>query len=95
MGTEGVIHGVSCDFRFTMKLPEDNQPHEGPQDGIYNGYFWMRTNPPQRISENNVQLTFIQNDNIFIIKGEGQNRLGPFELVGTYDPHTLKMSCEK
>lgn len=95
MGTEGVIHGVSCDFRFTMKLPEDNQPHEGPQDGIYNGYFWMRTNPPQRISENNVQLTFIQNDNIFIIKGEGQNRLGPFDLVGTYDPHTFKMSCEK
>lgn len=95
MGTEGVIRGVSSDFRFVMKLPEDGQLHEGPQDGVYNGYFWMRTNPPQRISENNVQLTFTPQDDQFVVKGEGQNRLGPFDLIGTYTPTTSKMTCEK
>lgn len=97
MGTEGVIRGVSSDFRFVMKLPEDDQIHEGPQDGVYNGYFWMRTNPPQRISENNVQLTFTQEDSSgsFTVKGEGQNRLGLFDLIGTYTPTTSKMTCEK
>lgn len=95
MGTEGVVRGTSSDFRFTMKLPEDDQPHEGPQEGIYNGYFWMRTNPPQRISENNVHLSFVQEGDSYSIKGEGQNRLGPFDLIGTFDPKTLRMTCEK
>lgn len=95
MGTEGVIRGTSSDFRFSMKLPDDDQTHEGPQEGIYNGYFWMRTNPPQRISENNMHLSFVQDGDSFSIKGEGQNRLGPFDLIGTFDPKTLRMTCEK
>ena len=95
MGIDGTIRGGNSDFRFVMKLPEDSQSHEGPQDGVYNGYFWMRTNPPQRISENNVQLSFIQDGEKYIVKGEGQNRLGPFDLIGTYDTKTSKMLCEK
>ena len=100
MGTDGIIKsGNGIDFRFTMKLPERSQPGKIPQDGIYNGYFWMRSNnnPPQRVSENNVHLHFDQdeNDEVYIIKGEGQNRIGPFDLVGVYNPTTSKMTCEK
>ena len=93
MGVDGVIHGASSDFRFSMKLPTEGV--EGPQDGIYNGYFWMRINPPKRMTENNLSIQFTKADSIYKVKGEGQNRLGPFVLVGTYDPKTSIILCEK
>lgn len=81
MGVDGVIHGASSDFRFSMKLPTEGV--EGPQDGIYNGYFWMRINPPKRMTENNVSIQFTKADSIYKVKGEGQNRLGPSSWAPT------------
>ena len=94
MGSNGEVHGVTSDFRYQMKL-EEGMAAEGPQDGNYNGYFWMKVVPPKRVNDNGLHLHFIKQDGVYIVQGEGQNKLGPFSLTGTYNPVTSTMICEK
>ena len=55
MGSNGEVHGVTSDFRYQMKLTEGLSA-EGPQDGNYNGYFWMKVVPPKRVNANGLHL---------------------------------------
>ena len=94
MGSNGEVHGVTSDFRYQMKLTEGLSA-EGPQDGNYNGYFWMKVVPPKRVNDNGLHLHFEKQDGVYLVHGEGQNKLGPFSLTGTYNPVTSTMICEK
>lgn len=95
MGNRGVINGITSEFRYTMDLPSGSPIPQGPQSGIYNGYFWMKFTPPKRIPESNLHLTFTQEGSIYRVTGSGENRFGLFSLNGTYSPSTMEMMCTK
>ena len=94
MGVNGEIHGVTSDFRYQLKLAEPSTPNS-PRNGIYNGYFWMKVVPPKRVNDNGIHITFTKDDEVYQVVGTGSNKLGPFELHGTYNPVTSTMVCDK
>lgn len=94
MGMNGQINGISSDFKYMMNIPEDVSP-SGPQSGIYNGFFWMKTTPAKRIQENNLSIQFVQNGSIYRVTGSGENKFGVFSVEGTYNPETMDMVCSK
>ena len=94
MSSSGVIRGMTSDFRYVMKLPESS-PIDQPCNGSYNGYFWMRSAPVSRVTENNLVLSFTKHQDHYIVDGSGQNRMGPFSVAGLYYPSTHVMNCEK
>lgn len=94
MGINGQIVGITSDFKYTMSIPEGTSP-SGPQSGLYNGFFWMKTSPPKRIPENNLSIQFTQEGHIYRVSGTGENKLGTFTVEGTYNPETMDMICSK
>ena len=95
MGSNGVINGITSEFKYTMQLPAGASTPSGPQSGTYNGFFWMKVTPPKRISENDLVLQFTQERAAYRVQGSGENRLGAFSLNGTYNPETMDMVCTK
>ena len=94
MSSSGVIRGMTSDFRYVLKLSEPSEPDK-PVNGSYNGYFWMRSVPISRVTENNLILSFTKHRDHYIVDGTGQNRMGPFSIAGLYFPSTHIMNCEK
>ena len=94
MSSSGVIRGMTSDFRYVLKLSEPSEPDK-PVNGSYNGYFWMRSVPISRVTENNLILSFTKHRDHYIVDGTGQNRMGPFSIAGLYFPATHVMNCEK
>lgn len=94
MSSSGVIRGMTSDFRYVLKLSAPSTPNE-PVNGSYNGYFWMRSVPISRVTENNLILSFTKYHDHYIVDGTGQNRMGPFSIAGLYFPSTHIMNCEK
>ena len=95
MGSNGIINGLTSEFKYTMQLSDKDSNATAPQSGVYNGFFWMKLTPPKRINETNIQLHFHQDGSIYRVTGSGENRLGAFSLLGTYSPATSEMVCTK
>ena len=85
---------MTSDFRYQMKLPEGSMAGI-PYDGNYNGYFWMKMVPPKRVVDNNLSLKFIKDGDVYLVEGQGQNKLGAFSVTGIYNPQTSTMECDK
>lgn len=95
MGTNGIINGITSEFKYTMQLPAGGPTPSGPQSGEYNGFFWMKVTPPKRVVENDLVLQFTRDGSMYQVYGSGENRLGAFSLNGTYNPETMDMICTK
>ena len=94
MGSAGKINGITSDFVYSIKRPEGAVISSEPISGVYGGYFWIKFNPPRKIAENRMHLVFSPKDGKFIVAGAGSNRLGPYELQGTYNPETQELVCK-
>lgn len=95
MGIGGKINGTTSDFFYSIKRPAGMPLSAEPISGIYSGYFWMKYNPPRKITENRMHIIFTLKDGKYIVSGAGSNKLGPYELQGTYDPSTMELNCVK
>ena len=93
MGLGGKINGTTSDFFYSIKRPAGVPLSSNPLSGVYSGYFWMKFNPPRKISENRMNIIFTLKDGIYTVSGTGANKLGPYELQGTYDPLTTELTC--
>ena len=95
MGTNGKISGVTSDFSYTITRPVNCPSGNAPISGVYQGYFWIKFNPPRKILENKMHLYFTEHNGKYLVSGAGTNRLGPYDLEGIYDPTTLDLTCIK
>ena len=95
MGSGGRINGITSDFVYSIRRPDGGVVSREPLSGAYNGYFWIKFNPPRKITENRMQLIFTQANGVYTVTGSGSNRLGPYQLQGTYNPDTQEMTCVK
>ena len=95
MGSGGRINGITSDFVYSIRRPDGGIVSREPISGVYNGYFWIKFNPPRKITENRMQLIFTQTNGGYSVTGSGSNRLGPYQLQGTYNPDTQEMTCIK
>ncbi|KAK8802881.1 hypothetical protein WA171_006552 [Blastocystis sp. BT1] len=95
MGSAGKINGITSDFVYSIKRPEGAVISSEPISGVYGGYFWIKFNPPRKIAENRMHIVFTPKDGKYLVGGAGSNRLGPYELQGTYNPETQEMVCTK
>lgn len=95
MGTNGKINGITSDFSYTITRPVNAPSGNAPISGVYQGYFWIKYNPPRKILENKMHLYFTEHDGKYLVSGAGTNRLGPYDLEGVYDPATLDLTCIK
>lgn len=86
MGTNGKISGVTSDFSYTITRPVNCPSGNAPISGVYQGYFWIKFNPPRKILENKMHLYFTEHNGKYLVSGAGTNRLGPYDLEGIYDP---------
>ena len=95
MGTNGKINGITSDFSYTITRPVNAPSGNAPISGVYQGYFWIKLNPPRKILENKMHLYFTEHDGKYLVSGAGTNRLGSYDLEGVYDPSTLDLTCIK
>lgn len=93
MGIGGKINGTTSDFFYSIKRPAGVPLSSSPLSGVYSGHFWMKFNPPRKISENRMHIIFTLKDGIYTVSGTGSNKLGPYVLQGTYDPLTTELTC--
>ena len=52
MGSGGRINGITSDFVYSIRRPDGGVVSREPISGAYNGYFWIKFNPPRKITEN-------------------------------------------
>ena len=95
MSIDGKISGDTSEFSYHIPCPLSKEVSLVPISGVYQGYFWMKYKPPQKIVESKMQLVFTENGKEFIVSGTGSNRLGSYDLHGVYDPETQELSCYK
>ena len=93
MGSNGQFNGITSEFRYTMNLPEGTVA-SGPQPGVYDGYFIMKTNAPVRYQES-LFVEFSPKNNLYGVSGNGKNKFGDFSMDGVYNPETMEMICSK
>lgn len=95
MSIDGKISGDTSEFSYQIPCKDATESALIPISGIYQGYFWMKYKPPQKIVEPKMQLSFTKSDGKFTVSGTGSNRLGVYSLRGIYDPVTQELSCYK
>ena len=86
---------MTSDFSYTITRPVNCPSGNAPISGVYQGYFWIKFNPPRKILENKMHLYFTEHNGKYLVSGAGTNRLGPYDLEGIYDPTTLDLTCIK
>ena len=95
MSINGKINGDTSDFSYQIPCTTSESNSLEPISGIYQGYFWMKYKPPQKIVDPKINITFTENNGKYIVTGSGSNRLGSFDLHGSYDPTTQELTCTK
>ena len=95
MSINGKINGDTSDFSYQIPCTTSESNSLEPISGIYQGYFWMKYKPPQKIVDPKMNITFTENNGKYIVTGSGSNRLGSFDLHGSYDPTTQELTCTK
>lgn len=94
MSINGKISGDTSEFSYHIPCTASDVSLI-PISGVYQGFFWMKYKPPQKIVETKVQLMFTKGDHEVTVTGSGTNRLGSYSLHGVYNPETQELSCTK
>ena len=72
--------GIKSAFQYVHK---DNKEASDPRTGKYSGYFMLKTaDADQKVLENDVSLTFVEEDGNQFVTGRGSNQYGSFNLKG-------------
>lgn len=95
MSINGKITGDTSEFSYQIPCRDVTQSALIPISGVYQGYFWMKYKPPQKIVESKMHLAFTENEGKYVVSGMGANRLGSYNLHGVYDPLTQELNCYK
>ena len=94
MSVNGKISGETSDFSYQISCVGNTEPNT-PISGFYQGYFWMKYKPPQKIVENRISIQFNEEGGNYVVTGSGSNRFGIFDLHGVYDSASHELNCYK
>ena len=82
--------GIKSAFQYVHK---DNKEASDPRTGKYSGYFMLKTaDADQKVLENDVSLTFVEEDGNQFVTGRGSNQYGSFNLKGKLQNGKLVLS---